>query len=113
MLLSRLCQANLTPVLKYSAPLLKSTINVQLVNVKNSPLVGRQFVRDFTKESKSRLTQAERRKTLKEQILAPAGESAFNIGKGAIAGGAVVGLGALCYYGLGLSNAPGAIDQAA
>lgn len=38
--------------------------------------------------------------------------TAFNIGKGAIAGGAVIGLGCLCYYGLGLSSQTGVIDQA-
>jgi len=38
--------------------------------------------------------------------------TAFNIGKGAVAGGAVIGLGALCYYGLGLSSQTGAIDHA-
>jgi hypothetical protein len=37
--------------------------------------------------------------------------TAFNVGKGAIAGGAAVGLGALCYYGLGLGNESGAIDR--
>lgn len=29
---------------------------------------------------------------------------AFGIGRGALAGGAVVGLGALCFYGLGMSS---------
>lgn len=38
---------------------------------------------------------------------------AFNMGKIAIAGGSLVGVGALCFYGLGLSNQPGAIDRAA
>lgn len=37
---------------------------------------------------------------------------AFNVGKAAIAGGAAFGLGALCFYGLGLANEPGAIDNA-
>lgn len=37
--------------------------------------------------------------------------TAFNVGKAAIAGGAAVGLGALCYYGLGLGNESGAIDR--
>lgn len=36
----------------------------------------------------------------------------MEIGQIAVAGGAVVGVGALCYYGLGLSNEPGAIDRA-
>lgn len=37
---------------------------------------------------------------------------AYNIGKCAVAGGAVVGLGALGYYGLGLSTSTGVIDYA-
>jgi len=39
--------------------------------------------------------------------------AAFTAGKGALAGASLVGLGALCYYGLGLSNDVGAIDRAA
>jgi hypothetical protein len=38
--------------------------------------------------------------------------SAFTMGKGLLAGASAVGLGALCYYGLGLSNQVGAIDRA-
>ena len=37
---------------------------------------------------------------------------AFTIGKGVVAGGAVLGIGSLCYYGLGLSPSMGAIDYA-
>jgi len=51
--------------------------------------------------------------TLKEKIMAPAGDGAFTVGKGLVAGSSVVGLGALCYYGLGMSNEVGAIDRAA
>lgn len=42
----------------------------------------------------------------------PVGEAAFSIGQGAVAGGAALGLGALGYYGLGLSSQPGAADHA-
>ncbi|XP_013789662.1 growth hormone-inducible transmembrane protein-like [Limulus polyphemus] len=56
-------------------------------------------------------TRTARRKTLREIIMAPAGESAFSLGKGALAGASVMGLGALCYYGLGLSNQPGALEN--
>jgi FtsH-binding integral membrane protein len=35
------------------------------------------------------------------------------MGKGLVAGASAVGLGALCYYGLGLSNEVGAVDRAA
>lgn len=35
-----------------------------------------------------------------------------NVGRMVLAGGAAVGLGALCYYGLGMSNEMGAIERA-
>ena len=38
--------------------------------------------------------------------------AAFNTGKGLLAGASVMGLGALCYYGVGMSNQVGAIDKA-
>lgn len=34
------------------------------------------------------------------------------MGRWIVAGGAAVGLGALCYYGLGMSNEIGAIEKA-
>lgn len=33
------------------------------------------------------------------------------MGRGALAGGSLLGVGALCYYGLGLSNEPGALEK--
>lgn len=36
---------------------------------------------------------------------------AFTIGQGALAGGSLLGLGALCYYGLGLSSEAGALEK--
>ena len=38
--------------------------------------------------------------------------SAENTGKAVLAGGCLAGIGALCFYGLGLSNELGAIDKA-
>lgn len=35
-----------------------------------------------------------------------------SLGRMVLAGGAAVGLGALCYYGLGMSNEIGAIEKA-
>ncbi|MGH0148177.1 UNVERIFIED_CONTAM: hypothetical protein FKN15_012065 [Acipenser sinensis] len=52
---------------------------------------------------------------IKEAALKPAMETAIkfdNMGRVVLAGGAVVGLGALCYYGLGMSNEIGAIEKA-
>lgn len=37
---------------------------------------------------------------------------AINMGQGLVGGFAVVSLGALCFYGLGLANEPGAVDKA-
>lgn len=36
---------------------------------------------------------------------------AFSIGRGALAGGAALGIGALCFYGVGLSNEAGALEK--
>lgn len=36
---------------------------------------------------------------------------AYGFGKGALAGGAALGLGALCFYGLGLSNQTGTLEK--
>lgn len=38
--------------------------------------------------------------------------AAFTVGKGFVAGASVLGLGALCYYGLGMSQELGAVDRA-
>ncbi|XP_055874996.1 growth hormone-inducible transmembrane protein-like [Biomphalaria glabrata] len=69
-------------------------------------------VRLYVSESKSGIGRYAKRKTLKESLMSPASETPFNLGKGLVAGGAVVGIGALCFYGLGLSSSPGALDRA-
>ncbi|PWA21491.1 hypothetical protein CCH79_00003088, partial [Gambusia affinis] len=54
------------------------------------------------------------REQLKEAAFEPATDTAIKIdsmGRMVLAGGAVVGLGALCYYGLGMSNEIGAIEK--
>lgn len=55
------------------------------------------------------------RDQLKEAAFEPATDTAIKIdsmGRMILAGGAAVGLGALCYYGLGMSNEIGAIEKA-
>ncbi|CAG7819103.1 unnamed protein product [Allacma fusca] len=42
--------------------------------------------------------------------MAPTQGTAFGIGQGAVMGAAVFGIGALCYYGLGLSSQPGTLE---
>jgi len=62
-------------------------------------------IRLFARDSRETFTRARvRNPTLKERLMAPAGPQAFSIGKGALAGGAAVGLGALCFYGLGMTG---------
>jgi len=56
--------------------------------------------------------QAARRKTMKEAAMSPSSGTAISVGQGALAGGAVLGLGALAFYGLGLSSDVGAVDRA-
>ena len=88
--------------------------------LKNSfPLENISFLFRFVQDSRSGATtagrgqsHAARRKGLKETIMAPSTGGAFSIGQGALAGASVVGLGALAFYGLGLSNEVGAVDRA-
>jgi len=100
MMLARVCKAGISP---------------QVTSLLKSPVVPPkiQIVRLFASDGRSTFTRsARKRTTIVEEAMAPAGQTAFNIGKGAVAGGAAVGLGALCYYGAGLSSATGAIDHA-
>ncbi|XP_031841976.1 growth hormone-inducible transmembrane protein [Nomia melanderi] len=103
MMLARVCRGTLPPLVSF----MKNP-------VASKPFIPRiQSARLFASDGRSAYVRSGRRSiTVKEQVMAPAGEGAFNIGKGAVAGGAVIGLGALCYYGLGLSSSTGAIDNA-
>ncbi|XP_026824389.1 uncharacterized protein LOC105277234 [Ooceraea biroi] len=103
MLLARACRVGASPAL---ASLVKTPV------VPRTPQLSKgQVTRLFSDGRTSYTRTARRRVTATEQAMAPAGETAFNIGKGAVAGGAALGLGAICYYGLGLSSRPGVIDQ--
>ncbi|BES88983.1 UPF0005 [Nesidiocoris tenuis] len=64
--------------------------------------------RNFSQDSRfgRRRRVIDLRPEAKEQSSIP-----FDIGKAALAGGATVGVGALCYYGLGLSNKPGILEN--
>lgn len=101
MMLARVCKSGISP---HVTSLLKSPV------IPRAPKV--QVVRLFASDGRSTFTRAARRQGLVADTAAPAGDTAIKIGKGAIATGAVLGLGALCYYGAGLSSATGAIDHA-
>lgn len=49
--------------------------------------------------------------SLKERLLAPEQGTAFNLGKGLLLGASAFGIGSLCYYGIGLSQEPGAVEK--
>lgn len=75
---------------------------------------GQRFAsEEGSRSSTLRRVKVSQTKSLKERLMAPAGDTAFTAGRGLLAGASVIGLGALCYYGLGLSNQVGAIDRAA
>lgn len=105
LLAARICRAGVSPGL---------TSFVRTPIVSTTPQFSKgQIARLFVSDGRSSYTRTARKKaTVTEQAMAPAGQTAFDIGKGAVAGGAVIGLGALCYYGLGLSSQTGAIDHA-
>lgn len=68
-------------------------------------------LRNSSGDARSGLGRFARRRTLKEQALAPSEGKAINIGQGALAGAAVLGVGALAYYGAGLSGEMGAAEK--
>ncbi len=97
--------------------------------------------RQASNQTRSSFTRrAAKSRSLKEIVMSPAGEggmscfiiennnivipfcssngyfvfmdiTAFSVGKGVVLGASGLGLGALCFYGLGLSSVPGAIDR--
>lgn len=82
-------------------------INPTLIKsaIQNVP-TKRQIFRTFAEDTRFK-TRAERineKLSLKERAMAPPGPKAFAIGRGAVAGGAALGLGALAFYGLGFGS---------
>lgn len=71
--------------------------------------------REYATKTRIRTHRGKTGQELKEAALEPSLEKIFKIdqmGRWFVAGGAAVGLGALCYYGLGMSNEIGAIEKA-
>uniref|UniRef100_A0A8C6CPD8 Growth hormone-inducible transmembrane protein n=1 Tax=Moschus moschiferus TaxID=68415 RepID=A0A8C6CPD8_MOSMO len=70
--------------------------------------------REYATKTRIGIRRGKTTQELKEAALEPSVEKIFKIdqmGRWFIAGGAAVGLGALCYYGLGMSNEIGAIEK--
>merc|ERR1719228_1639444 len=52
-----------------------------------------------------------KRQSLKEKLMAPASGSAINAGQAFVGGASIIGIGGLCFYGLGMSNEKGALEK--
>lgn len=98
---------------------------------KRNQLLVRQFNRDAKEGFQTRTQRIAEKQTLREKIMAPAGPNgeqssfllrkvklnlsifsiAFALGKGAVAGASVLGLGALCFYGLGLGSGTSVLNN--
>lgn len=71
--------------------------------------------REYATRTRIGIRRGKTGQELKEAAMEPSMEKIFKIdqmGRWFVAGGAAVGLGALCYYGLGMSNELGAIEKA-
>jgi len=101
-------------------PALTTGIGKTIAASSKNGLTGRsQCIRWFVQDSRSGAStagrgqsHAARRKGLRETVMAPAGGTAMSMGQGALAGASALGLGALAFYGLGLSNEMGTVDKA-
>ncbi|XP_042874619.1 growth hormone-inducible transmembrane protein-like [Penaeus japonicus] len=82
-----------------------------LISTPKSPFMPivrgyREAGRGFTRRSRTQMQSAQVTESAVKGKIGP-----MEVGQIAVAGGAVLGMGALCYYGLGMSNEPGAIDR--
>ncbi|XP_017152998.1 growth hormone-inducible transmembrane protein [Drosophila miranda] len=74
--------------------------------------VVRNYARGPVRTRAPVVEQQVRHPSLKEKLMGPPSANAYSMGKGAAAGAAVVGLGALCYYGVGLGKHTSIADNA-
>ncbi|OXA38966.1 growth hormone-inducible transmembrane protein [Folsomia candida] len=98
MILSRLA------VMPLKAPMLTLRLSEQSFK---GPTVFRAFKTDaklFNENNRHFVRRARERIGLKDRAMGPTSGAPFQIGQGVIAGASVFGIGALCYYGLGMSS---------
>ncbi|KAH8420849.1 hypothetical protein KR222_006806 [Zaprionus bogoriensis] len=76
------------------------------------PSNRRNFADDAQDRNRSHMEQRTRGPSLKDKMMGPPTENAYGMGKGAAAGAALMGIVALCYYGLGLSKEVSIYDHA-
>ncbi|XP_055837645.1 growth hormone-inducible transmembrane protein-like [Episyrphus balteatus] len=85
---------------------LRPSLQIKSALQNNAGFVKKQFVREYSRDARPGVSRSrvQTPPSLKEKLMGPAGPNAYSIGKGAAAGAAAVGMGALCYYGLGLGS---------
>ena len=95
----------LTLPTRIGAPM-QSSIAKKTLFTPNLADIQRSILRRYAREPRDPYSRTEvsRSPTLKEKLMAPASSNAYSMGKGAAAGAAAIGLGALCFYGLGLGS---------
>ncbi|KAH8369363.1 hypothetical protein KR009_009188 [Drosophila setifemur] len=71
----------------------------------------RKYSRESRDRERSHLESGTKGPSLKDRMMGPPSENAYGMGKGAVAGAALMGLVGLCYYGLGLSKEQSAYDR--
>ncbi|KAJ6661639.1 hypothetical protein lerEdw1_013878, partial [Lerista edwardsae] len=98
---------------------LRSVLSPSSSGLRNSTLKTKQWClqpyQGYASKARMGVRRGRTGQEIKEAAFEPAMEKVFKIdqmGRWFVAGGAAVGLGALCYYGLGMSNEIGAIDKA-
>lgn len=70
-----------------------------------------QMFSSQARSSTRRAARVTKTRSFKYIVMTPSGDTAFNLGRGLLAGASIVGIGSLCFYGLGLSNQVGTIDR--
>ena len=79
---------------------------------RNNGFTGKLCQREFSRSPKS-AKKAQKKVNAKKAIAPLAEITAINAGRASVAAASMLGLGGLCYYGLGLSKESGAVDRAA
>ncbi|XP_012891058.1 PREDICTED: LOW QUALITY PROTEIN: growth hormone-inducible transmembrane protein-like [Dipodomys ordii] len=95
------------PAITKASPVVKNSIT------KNQWLLTPS--REYATKTRIGMRRGKTTQELKEAAFEPSMEKVYKIdqmGRWFVAGGAAVGLGTLCYYGLGMSNEIGAIEKA-
>ncbi|KAG8187465.1 hypothetical protein JTE90_009534 [Oedothorax gibbosus] len=86
-------------------------LKTSLLSVKNSMANQSKTYANEGRSAFRRSRLSTRSPTLKERLMAPQQGTAINLGQGLLLGASAFGIGSLCYYGLGLSSQPGAVEK--